>query len=397
MSEFKTIDDLDVAGKRVLVRVDLNVPIQGGKITDTTRIDRAVPTLRELSKKGAKVIVISHFGRPKGQIVPEMSLGPVARALSKSCGLPVAFATDTIGESAKEAIDDLNNGDIVMLENLRFYANEEANDKTFALKLSNLGDAYVSDAFSCSHRAHASIEGLAHLLPSAAGRLMQVEVESLSGALEKPEPPVAAVVGGAKVSTKMEVLGNLSKKVDVLIIAGGMANTFLFAQGYDVGKSLCEKDMAELALKILADAEKSGCEVVLPLDCVVAWEFKKGAVSQTVSPNAIPLNAMMLDVGSASIANITAKLENCKTVVWNGPFGAFEIQPFDKGTNAVAAEVARLTKEGKLISVAGGGDTVAALAQTGVGEDFSYISTAGGAFLDWMEGKKLPGVEVLRK
>jgi phosphoglycerate kinase len=397
MSEFKTIDDLDVAGKRVLVRADLNVPMQNGKVTDTTRIDRAVPTLSELSKKGAKVIVISHFGRPKGQIVPEMSLDPVARALSNSCGLPVAFATDTIGESAKRAIDGLNNGDIVMLENLRFHASEEANDEIFALKLSNLGDAYVSDAFSCSHRAHASIEILAQLLPSAAGRLMQVEVESLSGALEKPEPPVAAVIGGAKVSTKMEVLGNLSKKVNVLIIAGGMANTFLFAQGYDVGKSMCEKDMAELAHKILADAEESGCEVVLPLDCVVAREFKEGAVSQTVSIDAIPLEAMMLDVGSSSIANITAKLENCKTLVWNGPFGAFEIQPFDKGTNAVAAEVARLTRAGKLISVAGGGDTVAALAQAGVSEDFSYMSTAGGAFLEWIEGKKLPGVEVLRK
>lgn len=397
MSEFKTIDDLDVAGKRVLVRADLNVPMQNGKVTDTTRIDRAVPTLSELSKKGAKVIVISHFGRPKGQIVPEMSLDPVARALSKSCGLPVAFATDTIGESAKRTIDGLNNGDIVMLENLRFHASEEANDEIFASKLSNLGDAYVSDAFSCSHRAHASIETLAQLLPSAAGRLMQAEVESLSGALENPEPPVAAVVGGAKVSTKMEVLGNLSKKVNVLIIAGGMANTFLFAQGYDVGKSICEKDMTELAHKILADAEESGCEVVLPLDCVVAREFKEGAVSQTVNLDAIPLEAMMLDVGSASIANITAKLENCKTLVWNGPFGAFEIQPFDKGTNAVAAEVARLTRAGKLISVAGGGDTVAALAQAGVSEYFSYISTAGGAFLEWMEGKKLPGVEVLRK
>jgi phosphoglycerate kinase len=397
MPEFKTIDDLDVAGKRVLVRVDLNVPMQDGKITDTSRIDRVVPTLSELSKKGAKVIVISHFGRPKGQVVLEMSLGPVAKALSKSCGLPVAFAADTIGESAKVTIDGLNNGDIVLLENLRFHASEEANDRTFALKLSNLGDAYVSDAFSCSHRAHASIEGLARLLPSAAGRLMQVEVESLSGALDNSERPVAAVVGGAKISTKMEVLGNLSKKVNVLIIAGGMANTFLFAQGYDVGKSLCEKNMAELAHKILVDAEKSGCEVVLPSDCVVAREFKEGAVNQTVSPDAIPLDAMMLDVGSASIANIAAKLENCKTVVWNGPFGAFEIQPFDKGTNAVALIVARLTKEGKLISVAGGGDTVAALAQAGVSEDFSYVSTAGGAFLEWMEGKKLPGVEALRK
>jgi phosphoglycerate kinase len=397
MSEFKTIDDLEVAGKRVLVRADLNVPMQDGKVTDTTRIDRTVPTLNELSKKGAKVIVISHFGRPKGQVVPEMSLAPVANALSKSCGLPVAFATDTIGESAKRTIDASKNGDIVMLENLRFHADEEVNDKAFAVKLSNLGDAYVSDAFSCAHRAHASTEALAHLLPSVAGRLMQVEIESLSGALEKPEPPVAAIVGGAKVSTKMQVLGNLSKKVDVLIIGGGMANTFLFAQGYDVGNSLCEKDMADLARNILADAGKSGCEVVLPIDCVVAREFKGGAACEIVGLGAIPADAMMLDVGPDSIADVTAKLEQCKTVVWNGPLGAFEIQPFNKGTNGVADEVARLTKEGRLISVAGGGDTVAALAQAAVSDDFSYISTAGGAFLEWMEGKKLPGVEVLRK
>ena len=397
MSEFKTIDDLDVAGKRVLVRADLNVPMQDGKITDSTRIDRTVPTLNELSNKGAKVIVISHFGRPKGQVVPEMSLAPVAKALSQSCGLPVAFATDTIGESAEKTIAAMNDGDIVMLENLRFHADEEANDKAFAAKLSNLGDAYVSDAFSCSHRAHASTQGLAQLLPSAAGRLMQVEVESLAGALENPQPPVAAVVGGAKVSTKMEVLGNLSKKVDVLIIGGGMANTFLFAQGYDVGKSLCEKNMADAARNIFADAEKAGCEIVLPTDCVVAREFKEGAASEIVGLDAIPSDAMMLDVGPASIADVTAKLEGCKTVVWNGPFGAFEIQPFDKGTNGVAREAARLTKEGKLVSVAGGGDTVAALAHAGVSDDFSYISTAGGAFLEWMEGKKLPGVEVLRK
>jgi len=397
MSEFKTIDDIDVAGKRVLVRADLNVPMQDGKVTDTTRIDRTVPTLKELSSKGTKVIVISHFGRPKGQVVPEMSLDPVAKALSRSCGLPVAFATDTIGESAEQTIAAMNDGDIVMLENLRFHGGEEANDKEFALKLSNLGDAYVSDAFSCSHRAHASTEGLTHLLPSAAGRLMQAEVDSLVGALEKPQPPVAAVVGGAKVSTKMDVLGNLSKKVDVLIIGGGMANTFLFAQGYDVGKSLCEKDMADAARNILADAEKAGCEIILPIDCVVAREFKEGAACEIVGLDGIPSDAMMLDVGPASIADVTARLETCKTVVWNGPFGAFEIQPFDKGTNEVAREAARLTKEGKLVSVAGGGDTVAALAHAGVSDDFSYISTAGGAFLEWMEGKKLPGVEALRK
>ena len=397
MSHLKTIDDLDVVGKRVLVRADLNVPMQDGQVTDTTRIDRTAPTLNELSNKGAKVIVISHFGRPKGKVVPEMSLAPVARALSKSCGLPVAFATDTIGESAEKTIAAMKEGDIAMLENLRFHGDEEANDKAFTAKLSELGDVYVSDAFSCSHRAHASTEGLAHLLPSAAGLLMQVEVESLAGALESPEPPVAAVVGGAKVSTKMEVLGNLSKKVDVLIIGGGMANTFLFAQGIDVGNSLCEKDMADAARQILADAKKAGCDIVLPKDAVVAREFKEGAECETVALDAIPSDAMMLDVGPASVADVAARLEKCRTVVWNGPFGAFEIPPFDAGTNAVARETARLTKEGKLISVAGGGDTVAALAHAGVGDDFTYISTAGGAFLEWMEGKELPGVKVLRK
>ncbi len=397
MSHLKTIDDLDVVGKRVLVRADLNVPMQDGQVTDTTRIDRTAPTLNKLSNKGAKVIVISHFGRPKGKVVPEMSLAPVARALSKSCGLPVAFATDTIGESAEKTIAAMKEGDIAMLENLRFHGDEEANDKAFTAKLSELGDVYVSDAFSCSHRAHASTEGLAHLLPSAAGLLMQVEVESLAGALESPEPPVAAVVGGAKVSTKMEVLGNLSKKVDVLIIGGGMANTFLFAQGIDVGNSLCEKDMADAARQILADAKKAGCDIVLPKDAVVAREFKEGAECETVALDAIPSDAMMLDVGPASVADVAARLEKCRTVVWNGPFGAFEIPPFDAGTNAVARETARLTKEGKLISVAGGGDTVAALAHAGVGDDFTYISTAGGAFLEWMEGKELPGVKVLRK
>ncbi len=397
MSQFKTIDDLDVAGKRVLVRCDLNVPMQDGRVTDSTRIDRTVPTLNELSNRGAKVIVISHFGRPKGRVIPEMSLAPVAKALAQSCGLPVTFATDTVGEHAKMTIAAMQEGDIVMLENLRFHAGEEANDKDFTVKLSHLGDLYVSDAFSCSHRAHASTEGLAHLLPSAAGRLMQVEVESLARALESPAPPVAAVVGGAKVSTKMEVLGNLSQKVDVLIIGGGMANTFLFAQGIDVGNSLCEKDMAGAARDILLKAESAGCDIVLPIDAVVAREFKAGAASETVALDQIPADAMMLDVGPASIAAVTAKLERCKTLVWNGPFGAFEIPPFDAGTNGVAQAAARLTREGKLVSVAGGGDTVAALAHAGVSKDFSYISTAGGAFLEWMEGKKLPGVEVLRK
>jgi len=397
MSQFKTIDDLDVAGKRVLVRADLNVPMRDGEVTDTTRIDRTVPTINELSNKGAKVIVISHFGRPKGQVVPDLSLAPVARALSLKCGLPVTFASDTIGPHAEKAIAAMDEGDIVMLENLRFHAEEEANDRMFAVKLSHLGDAYVSDAFSCSHRAHASTEGLAHLLPAAAGRLMQVEIESLAKALERPEKPVAAVVGGAKVSTKMEVLGNLAVKVEMLIIGGGMANTFLFAQGHDVGNSLCENDMADEARGILAAAEKAGCQVVLPCDGVVAREFKAGAASEVVGLDAIPADAMMLDIGPASIADVSARLEQCKTLVWNGPFGAFEIPPFDAGTNAIAQAAARLSRDGKLLSVAGGGDTVAALVHAGVSEDFSYISTAGGAFLEWMEGKKLPGVEVLRK
>ncbi len=397
MSQFKTIDDLDVAGMRVLVRVDLNVPMTDGKITDTTRIDRIVPTLTELSNKGALVIVISHFGRPKGRVVPEMSLAPVAKALSEACGHPVGFASDTVGKQARMFISEMAEGEIVMLENLRFNRGEEENDRAFTIELSKLGDLYVSDAFSCSHRAHASTEGLAHLLPSAAGRLMQIEVESLSRALENPEKPVAAVVGGAKVSTKMEVLGNLATQVEVLIIGGGMANTFLFAQGYDIGNSLCEKDMADEARGILSAAAAAGCQIVLPIDGVVAREFKQGAASEVVDLNAIPADAMMLDIGPASIADVTARLEQCKTLVWNGPFGAFEIPPFDAGTNAVAQAAARLTKAGKLLSVAGGGDTVAALAHAGVGQDFTYVSTAGGAFLEWMEGKKLPGVEVLRK
>ncbi|HER26732.1 MAG TPA: phosphoglycerate kinase [Rhodospirillales bacterium] len=397
MSQFKTIDDLDVAGMRVLVRLDLNVPMADGKITDTTRIDRSVRTLTELSNRGALVIVISHFGRPKGQVVPELSLAPVAKALSQASGHPVGFASDTVGARARMFISEMGEGEIVMLENLRFNRGEEENDRAFTLELSKLGDLYVNDAFSCSHRAHSSIEGLAHLLPSAAGRLMQAELESLSKALENPEKPVAAVVGGAKVSTKMEVLGNLASKVQMLIIGGGMANTLLYAQGYDVGNSLCEKDMADEARGILERAEQAGCQVVLPMDGVVAREFKAGADSDVVSLDAIPADSMMLDIGPASIADVSARLETCKTLVWNGPFGAFEIPPFDKGTNAVAQAAANLTTAGKLISVAGGGDTVAALAHAGVSDDFTYISTAGGAFLEWMEGKKLPGVEVLRK
>jgi len=395
MSTFKTIDDLDVAGKRVLVRADLNVPMQDGKPSDTTRIDRSAQTIKDLVARGAKVIMLSHFGRPKGQVVPEMTLKPVADAMSAALGMDVAFATDTIGESAKATIAAMNDGDVAMLENVRFHAEETENDDGFASQLAELGDLYVNDAFSTAHRAHASTEALARKLPAAAGRLMQAELEALGAALGTPQKPVAAVVGGAKVSTKMEVLGNLSKKVDMIIIGGGMANTFLFAQGHDVGKSLCEKDMADEALKIIADAAANGCEIVLPVDVVVAAEFAANAANEVVGVDAIPADKMALDIGPATIADVEKRLAGCKTLVWNGPFGAFEIEPFDIGTNSAAQAAARLTKAGTLRSVAGGGDTVAALAQAGAADDFSYISTAGGAFLEWIEGKTLPGVAAL--
>ena len=393
---YKILDDIDVSGKRVLVRADLNVPMQDGRITDTTRIDRTVPTLKELSDKGAKVIVLSHFGRPKGQRVPEMSLKPVAAALSEALGMPVAFGEDCVGGGAEAVINFMRPGDVAMLENLRFHAEETENDTIFAGLLAAQGDLYVSDAFSCSHRAHASTEAIAHHLPAVAGRLMQAELEALSGALDNPQHPVAAVVGGAKISTKLTVLGNLSKKVDQLIIGGGMANTFLNARGVDVGKSLCEHDMADQARAILDEAAAAGCEVVLPLDAVIAREFKEGADSETVGVDAVPSDAMILDAGPATVDDLNKRLAQCKTVVWNGPLGAFEIPPFDMATNAVAREAARLTRDGALLSVAGGGDTVAALAHAGADGDFSYISTAGGAFLEWLEGKDLPGVKVLR-
>jgi len=397
MTAFRTIDDLDVAGKRVLVRADLNVPMKEGKVTDTTRIDRTVPTLTELAKRGAKVIVMSHLGRPKGQKKPEFTLKPVADALAASLGRPVAFATDCIGPEAEAVVNAMNDGDVAMLENVRFYAEEEKNDQGFAEKLAAVGDFLVSDAFSCSHRAHASVEALARILPSAAGRLMQAELEALEGALGNPQHPVAAVVGGAKISTKLDVLGNLIPKVDQLIIGGAMANTFLHAKGVAVGKSLCEHDMADSARAIMAQAEKGGCEIVLPTDAVVAGEFAEGAPSDTVSVNAVPADKMILDIGPDSIADLSKRLAGYKTLLWNGPFGAFEISPFDVGTNVVAQEAAKLTKAGKLLTVAGGGDTVAALAHAGAGDDFSYISTAGGAFLEWLEGKTLPGVAVLRR
>lgn len=395
-ASFKTLDDFDFAGKRVLLRTDLNVPMQDGRVSDLTRLERTAPTIAEIADAGGIVIVLSHFGRPKGQIVPEMSLEPIADALASVMGRSVEFAADTVGKSAQAAVNEAANGDVIVLENLRFDAREEANEASFAEELAALGDIFINDAFSAAHRAHASTEGITHLMPTAAGRLMQQELEALSGALESPAHPVAALVGGAKVSTKMAVLGNLIPKVDMIVIGGGMANTFLYAQGIDVGKSLCETDMADDARDILARATAANCEVILPVDAVVAREFAAGAANETVAVDAIPGDAMMLDVGPASIATVTAKLASCKTLVWNGPMGAFEIEPFDAGTNGVAREAARLTEAGQLLSVAGGGDTVAALANAGAQERFSYVSTAGGAFLEWLEGKTLPGVAALK-
>ena len=392
---FKTLDDLDVSGKHVLVRVDLNVPMKGGKVTDATRIERAAPTLGELAARGARVIVLSHFGRPDGKRAPEMSLRPLVEPLSKVLGKPVAFAEDCVGPLAEEAVRGLKPGEVLLLENLRFHKEEEKNDAGFIDKLSVLGDVYVNDAFSAAHRAHASTEGLANRLPAAAGRLMQTELEALDKALGNPKRPVCAVVGGAKVSTKLDLLGNLVGRVDKLIIGGGMANTFLHAQGIKVGKSLSEKDLAPTALDILAKAKAANCKVLLPVDAVVAPEFKANAPHRVVDVHACPDDQMILDIGPKSIALYVAELDDCATLVWNGPLGAFEMKPFDAGTVALAEAVARLTSAGKLLSVAGGGDTVAALAAAGVEEKFSYVSTAGGAFLEWMEGKTLPGVAAL--
>ncbi|MBR2819547.1 MAG: phosphoglycerate kinase [Reyranella sp.] len=392
---FKTIDSIDMAGKRVLVRVDLNVPMKNGQVTDATRIERAAPTLSELAAKGAKVIVLSHFGRPDGKRVPEMSLRPLVEPLAKALGKPVGFAEDCIGPLAEDAVRNMKAGDVLLLENLRFHKEEEKNDPAFVDKLSLVGDIYVNDAFSAAHRAHASTEGLAHRLPAVAGRLMQGELEALDKALGNPKRPVAAIVGGAKVSTKLDLLGNLVGKVDKLIIGGGMANTFLHAQGIQIGKSLAEKDLAPTALEILKKAQAAKCKVLLPVDAVVSGEFKAGAASTTVDATACPDDQMILDVGPKSVAIYKEELGQCATLVWNGPLGAFELKPFDAGTVALAQEAARLTGASKLLSVAGGGDTVAALAAAGVEEKFSYVSTAGGAFLEWMEGKTLPGVAAL--
>ncbi|MEP3049134.1 MAG: phosphoglycerate kinase [Roseibium sp.] len=393
---FKTLDDLsDLTGKRALVRVDLNVPMDGHKVTDTTRIERVLPTIRELSDKGAKVILLAHFGRPKGQVVPSMSLAPVAPAVSALLGKPVAFATDCMSEPAKTAVDAMQNGDVLLLENTRFHPCEEKNGEDFAKSIAENGDIYVNDAFSTAHRAHTTTEALARQLPAYAGRTMQAELEALGSALSEPKRPVLAVVGGAKVSSKIDLLENLVSKVDMLVIGGGMANTFMAAQGISVGKSLCEHDLADTANRIMAAAKIANCEIVLPADAVVAKEFKAGADNQTVSLDAIPEDSMMLDVGAASIDIVKSKIDAANTLVWNGPLGAFEIAPFDKATVAAAQHAAENTKAGKLNSVAGGGDTVAALNHAGVADSFSYVSTAGGAFLEWLEGKELPGIKAL--
>lgn len=394
-SSFRTLDQADVTHKRVLLRVDLNLPMDGARITDATRIERIAPTIHELVKRGARVILLAHFGRPKNGPDEENSLKAIAAALPEHLGVPVAFAKDCIGAPAEEAIAKLKDGDVLLLENTRFHKGEEKNDHDFAAALAKLGDLYVNDAFSAAHRAHASTEGLAHLLPAFAGRGMQAELDALTLALDAPQRPVAAIVGGAKVSTKLELLGNLSKKVDFLIIGGGMANTFLAAEGKAVGKSLCEKDLLDTARAIVEAARAAKCEIVLPVDVVVAKEFKAHAPSHVVSVDHVGADEMILDLGPKSVARIEELLGAVKTLVWNGPFGAFELTPFDAGTNAVARVAAGLTDSGKLLTVAGGGDTVSALNQAGVGEHFTYISTAGGAFLEWLEGKPLPGVEAL--
>ena len=393
---FRTLDDADVAGKRVLLRVDLNVPTENGKVTDTTRIERVASTITEIADKGGKVILLAHFGRPKGGPDEANSLRPVADAVAEVTGRKVGFATDCLGDVAAAAIAKMKNGDILLLENTRFYKGEEKNDPAIVEGLAKLGDLYVNDAFSAAHRAHASTEGVAHKLPAFAGRAMQAELEALTIALGNPERPVAAIVGGAKVSTKLELLGNLIKKVDLLIIGGGMANTFLFAAGKAVGKSLCEKDMADTARTIMADADKAGCRIILPVDAVVAKEFKAHAQARVVDVDRVEDDEMILDIGPRSVVMIEEALGKVKTLVWNGPFGAFETPPFEAATFGIARTVGFLTRDGKLKAIAGGGDTVAALNTAGVAGQFTYVSAAGGAFLEWMEGKALPGVEALR-
>ena len=397
MSRFRTLDDLDPAGRTVLVRVDFNVPIEQGRVTDDSRIRRAAATIRELRDKGAKVVLLSHFGRPKGTVVPDMSLKPVLAPLRAALdGAEVRFAEDCVGAPAQAAVDALAPGQVALLENLRFHKGEEKGDPAFADQLAALGEVYVNDAFSAAHRGHASVQALAERRPAYAGRLMQEELEHLEGALEKPARPLMAVVGGAKVSTKIDLLANLVGKVDSLVIGGGMANTFLFAQGYQVGASLCERDMAETAARIRDRAREGGCEIVLPSDVVVADRLAADAVSETVPVDKVPQDRMILDVGPVSARDLGTRLESARSLVWNGPLGAFETPPFDAATVQVARKAAELTRAGRLLSVAGGGDTVSALTQAGVMESFSYVSAAGGAFLEWLEGRELPGVRALQ-
>jgi phosphoglycerate kinase len=392
---FRTLDQADFKGKRVLVRVDLNVPVENGKVADPTRIERVAPTIGEIADKGGKVILLSHFGRPKGPD-PKQSLKPFAPAIAHVLKRPVAFAEDCVGEKAMAAIAAMKPGDILCLENTRFHPGEEKNDPAFIAQLAALGDIFVNDAFSAAHRAHASVEGLGRKLPTYAGRTMQEELDTLTKVLETPTRPLAAIVGGAKISTKLDLLGNLLAKVDILVIGGGMANTFLAALGQDVGKSLCEHDLLPTAREIIAQAKAQGREIVLPVDAMVAKEFAANAPSRVVAVGSVGSDEMILDIGPRSIEHVCSVLGRAKTLVWNGPFGAFELEPFDTGTVEIAEAAAELTAAGKLVTVAGGGDTVAALNRAGVTDRFTYVSTAGGAFLEWLEGKALPGVEVLR-
>ena len=397
LDKLKTTDGLDLKGKRVLVRADLNVPAKNGVVTDATRLERVVPGLKDLANRGARVIVLSHFGRPKDGPDKENSLAPVAAELGKLVGVPVALAPDCVGEAATSAVSALSNGGIVVLENTRFHKGEEKNDPAFAKAVAALGDIFVNDAFSAAHRAHATTEGVARLLPAYAGPLMMEEINALRTALEQPERPVAAVVGGAKVSTKIPVLTNLSAKVDKLIIGGGMANTFLLAGGVEIGKSLAEPDLVETAREIMHAAKSRSCEIVLPQDVVVAERFEAGAPARTVLTMDVRPGDMILDVGPKTVGHYVDVLSRCETLLWNGPLGAFEIAPFGEGTFALARAAAERTKAGTLVSVAGGGDTVAALNAAGVTEEFTYVSTAGGAFLEWLEGRELPGVAALAR
>ena len=392
---YRTLDDVDVSGKRVLVSVDFNVPLEAGRVTDTSRIERALPTVRALQEKGARVVLLSHFGRPKGKRMPEMSLAPVAKEATRVFGFPIAFAEDCIGEAAESAVAALKPSGVLLLENTRFHQGEEKNDPEFAKAIAKLGDLYVNDAFSASHRAHATTEAIAHLLPAYAGRAMRAELDALARALTHPARPVMAIVGGAKISTKLELLGNLIARVNVLVIGGGMANTFLAAQNIGVGKSLCEPGLLDAARKIMADAATRKCKILLPEDAVIARELKPGVAVKTVPITSVPADQMILDIGPKSVAAINAELARMKTLVWNGPVGAFETKPFDAATKAIAEEAARLTRVGQLVSVAGGGDTLAALNAVRVTDDFTYVSAAGGAFLEWLEGKELPGVKAL--